>query len=289
MEENIFSHENEDSLNPEYNEQLRMENELLKLKIHAQYGGIPGSESSSNLPPEIENEFLKNVIAFEEQYHREHPPVKISTYLGNPVFKKSAELNDDEFEVESHRLAALMKSNCIFVDFIRERDDRFQYSFITEEFFDHETEFTVDIPGMMHCFIYEEFHPDHEMDIENRTEDFMQAWAKGDTEFANHYLASEFIQPDRIVLSLKELIIKLRRFFNSYRIIENFDYEILEIKFQLDPKNKPQGLGHAEGLVKYDAILESGERKSFEGPFKLYMALEYGWWSIVYFVMEGYN
>jgi len=50
-----------------------------------------------------------------------------------------------------------------------------------------------------------------------------------------------------------------------------------------------EGLGHAEGIVKYDAILESGERKSFEGPFKLYMSLHYEWWSIFYFVMEGFK
>lgn len=287
MEESIFSHENEESLNPEQEEQLRMENEFLRLKIQAQFGGMSGG--SPDLPPEIENEFLKHVMAFEEQYSGEYKPVKVAAFLGNPVFRKSEDLNEKEFETESNRLAELLKSKSISIDFLRDRDDRFQYKFITEELFEHESDFGVTLPGMMHCFIYEEFHPDHEMDIENRTEDFMNAWFKRDTEFANHYLTNVFIQPDGKVLPLEELTIKLRQIFDSYRAFENFDYKIFEIKFQLHPDSEPHGLGHAEGFVKYDAILESGERKSFAGPFKLYMSLEYEWWSVYYFVMEGFH
>ncbi|HEX3078979.1 MAG TPA: hypothetical protein VHQ04_00890 [Puia sp.] len=286
MEENIFSPENEEPFNPENEEQLRMENELLRLKIQAQFGGVSGNEGS--LPPEIENEFLRHVMAFEEQFNGEHKPIKISVFLGNPVFRNSDELNDAEFKKESSRLAALMKLKNISVDFLRERDDRFQYKFITEELFQHETDFAVNLPGMMNCFIYEEFHPDHEMDIENRTADFMNAWSERRTEFASHYLAHEFIQPDGTVLTLDETVIKLQQLFDSYRTFENFEYKIFEIKFQLETDKEPQGLGNAEGVVKYDAILESGERKSFEGPFKLYLSLQYEWWSIFYFVMEGF-
>jgi len=52
---------------------------------------------------------------------------------------------------------------------------------------------------------------------------------------------------------------------------------------------KFQGIGHSEGMVKYNAILESGERKTIEGPFKLYMTRDFDWWSIMYFVMAGFN
>lgn len=287
MKESIFSNENEEFLNLEKTEQLRMENEVLRLKIQAQFGGMPGS--SEQLPPEIENQFLKQVLAFEESYTTKTKKVKISEMLGRPVFRKSEELNDAEFESESERLAALLNSKSISIDFIRERDDRFQYKFITEEFFEYETDLLISIPGMMHCFIYEEFHPDHEMDIENRTNEFMNAWFKRETEFAKFFLSDVFIQPDGKVLSREELKIKLRDFFDSYSSFENCAFRIQEIKFQLQTEREPQGLGHAEGMVKYDAILESGERKTFEGPFKLYLSLQYEWWSVFYFVMEGFN
>ena len=287
MKESIFSNENEEFLNLEQTEQLRMENEVLRLKIQAQFGGMHGG--SEELPPEIENQFLKQVLAFEESYTTKTKKVKISEMLGHPVFRKSEELNDAEFESESERLAELLKSKSISIDFIRERDDRFQYKFITEEFFEYETDLLISLPGMMHCFCYEEFHPDHEMDIENRTKEFMNAWFERQTEFANYYLSDAFIQPDGKVLSLEELKVKLRDFFDSWSSFEKCEFRILEIKFQLQNDREPYGLGHAEGMVRYDAILESGKRKTFEGPFKLYLSLQYEWWNVFYFVMEGFN
>ncbi|MEO6167609.1 MAG: hypothetical protein ABIO46_14470 [Chitinophagales bacterium] len=286
MEENIFSQENEEPLNPEREEQLQVENELLKLKIQAQFGGMSGS--SGDLPPEIENEFLKHVMAFEQQFNGEHKPVKMVSFLGNPVFRQPEGLGDREFKLESKKLTDLLYEKGISVDFLRDRDDRFQYKFITEELFEHESDFGVNLQGMMHCFIYEEFHPDHEMDIEDRTRDFMHAWLQRTTEYANHYLAKAFIQPNGKVCLLEQLTLRLQQLFDSYKAFENFDYKIFEIKFQLHPDQEPRGLGHAEGIVKYDAILENGERKSVEGPFKLYLVLEHDWWSIFYFVMEGF-
>ena len=52
-------------------ENLRMENELLRLKIQAEHGGQ--SHTSGELPPEIENMFLKNVMAFEQNYAKAKP------------------------------------------------------------------------------------------------------------------------------------------------------------------------------------------------------------------------
>lgn len=45
----------------------------------------------------------------------------------------------------------------------------------------------------------------------------------------------------------------------------------------------------AEGAVKYDAVLTTGETVHLEGPFKLYLSNEDGWWSIFYFVFPGFD
>ena len=46
-------------------EDLRMENELLKLKMQAERGGVfVGGE---DIPPEIENDWLQNILRFEEE------------------------------------------------------------------------------------------------------------------------------------------------------------------------------------------------------------------------------
>lgn len=69
------------TLKPEHSgkiplEAIRMENELLKLKISAENGAHFGT--APGLLPEIENQFLKNVIDFEKRF----AAGPYSSYLG---------------------------------------------------------------------------------------------------------------------------------------------------------------------------------------------------------------
>ena len=66
-------------------ENLRVENELLRLKMQAELGG--NSYTSPGLDPQIENEFLKNVMAFENS-HANSQPATVFDILGKPYFKK---------------------------------------------------------------------------------------------------------------------------------------------------------------------------------------------------------
>ena len=77
----------EEQFSDDPEEQLKMENEILKLKLNAELGGR--FESLTDIPADIENLFLKNVIAFEH----EHANADIKTVhdvLGNPEYVKSA-------------------------------------------------------------------------------------------------------------------------------------------------------------------------------------------------------
>ena len=115
------------SNNPEQN--LRIENEILRMKLKAELGGTYGG--SDNLPPEIENEFLKNILAFEHEFANAKM-VKLAALLGNPVIKKEQEIDDDTIVAELERLEELLEQKNIVTDFIRPRDDRFKYKFITD-------------------------------------------------------------------------------------------------------------------------------------------------------------
>jgi len=290
MEDNQIFPGRDETPDPEQQEKLRQENELLRMKIQAQFGGMSGT--SGELPPEIENEFLKNVLAFEEQHaSTEYTPVKVSSLLNKAEFKRVEDLGDEDFEKEWTRLQNLMEEKRIGVDFIRERDDRFKYKFITEELFDHETDGSMIIPAMNWNFIYEEFHPDHEREITDRTMEFLGGWFGLDTEKMKYGVISHFIQPDATILSQEEILAKIHLVFDSYRSFEDCKYHIFEVKFEMKESedDKLQAIGHSEGMVKYEAILENGERKTIEGPFKLYMTRDYDWWSIFYFVMAGFN
>lgn len=207
--------------------------------------------------------------------------------LGDPLFKKSVELNDEAFEDEWKRLQQLLKEKNISVDFIRPRDDRFQYTFIIEELFGQETN-GASMPGMACHFIYEEFHPDHRQEMTDRMMEFLKSWFERSTESMAYSLASQFMQPDASILSRNALLNKVQFIFDAYTGFQNCQYQVFEVKFELKEEEQLQGIGHVAGMVKYDACLESGDIQSFEGPFKFYMSREIDWWSIFYFVMPGF-
>jgi hypothetical protein len=273
----------DEPLSDDPEENLRMENELLKLKIQAQFGGF--SSEGGNLPPEIENEFLKNVLAFEENHGKEEPK-KMIEVLGNPSFKRQGELDDKSVKKEFKRLEKLLKINSIAVEFMRERDDRFKYTFITEELFNHHG--GTGFPGMTMHYIYEEFHPDHEMEIKRRTDDFIRHWFEREFNEYSLELDREFVLPNRKILSREDTIKKMQTVFDCFTEFKNEQIAIREVKFELYDESE-SGMGHSEGAVRYDAVMESGEVVHFEGPFKLYMCYRFGGWAICYFVFPGFE
>lgn len=273
----------EEKFSDDQQENLRMENELLKLKLQAQFGATLGE--GENLPPEIENQFLKNVYAFEQNLG-DYKPIKVFELLGKPDFPKAINLDDDSLKREYDRLMELIEKKSMAVDFIRPRNDRFMYQFITEELFDHETDNSM--PGMTKHFIYEEFHADHELDIRNRMDDFLRDWFRKEFNEFSSELGYQFILADGQILTREQTLTKIQNLFDCYTSFSNCQMALQEIKFQWNDETQT-GIGHAEGGVRYDAVLESGETVHFEGPFKLYLSNEGGWWSIFYFIFPGFE
>jgi hypothetical protein len=274
---------NDENFSDDPAENLRMENELLKLKLQAQFGATLGD--GGNLPADIENEFLKNVYAFE-QNQSTYQPIKVIEFLGKPHFQKAADLNDESLMKEYARLLELLNAKSIAIDFIRPREDRFKYQFITEELFEHTM--SGSMPGMTSHFIYEEFHPDHDLDIRNRTKDFLRDWFKREFNEYSSELGYQFILANGEILSREETLAKIKKVFDCYTSFTNCQVAAGEVKFQWNEETQT-GMGHAEGGVRFDATLESGETVHFEGPFKLYLSNEDGWWSIFYFVFPGFE
>ena len=148
------SHLQEFSNDPDEN--LRIENEIMKLKLQAEFGGI--HYGSENIPPQIENLFLKQVERFEREWcHSQSNFIKVYDFLGKPKFIKPKDLRLSEAEAQLSRILELLAEKNIQVHFLRQYHPLLKYKFLTEKLFQHEIE-NISVPGWTMNFIYEEFH-----------------------------------------------------------------------------------------------------------------------------------
>ena len=263
-------------------EQMRIENALLKLKIQAELGA--SFHEMTDLPPEVERGFLENVLKFEEQFSKSESKT-VAEVLGNPVFQPAFEMDDESLEMELSELEDLLEERSIAVDFLADYPARTRYEFITEELFFHEV-FILPVDGMTMHFTYEEFHPNHKYDIEQVTDNFMRQWFEREFGEYSFEIADHLVLPGEIVISKGDLLEKLAAVFDSYVKFENEEFFIGNISFQFEEDGT--GLGHSEGAVRYDATLESGEVVHFEASYILYMQNINEIWEIFYFDLPGF-
>ena len=265
---------------------LLVENELLMLKLSAEFGAecIPGS---NDIPPVVVNEFLKSVYAFEKKFREPRPLVRIHDKIGKPFFKKEEELPDKQLSRELKRLMKLLHDHRLELDVLGEYPDRRIYKFLTEELFIHEME-DLDMQGYISHFCYEEFHPNNEMDIRQRSVEFLTEWFDRKLNNCSRQLADMFIHPDSRTFSKEEVLERIQNLFASYISFSNCQYMIDRISFEWET-DKCCGKGYVEGSLKYDALMENREIIHIEGPFRFYLTNENRWWSIFYFVFPGFS
>jgi hypothetical protein len=274
-------------------ENLRIENEILKLKMQAERDAVFGG--NEDLPAEVEAEFLKNVQMFEDSFDKARE-VTVYECIGKPSFKKIDELKPEEAEKDLKKIMELMQSKNIILDMQGQYELSVIYKFITEELFQEQIR-EVNFPGYVHRFIYEEFYPNHDIEIGNTAQVFLNHWfEKGFDEDSTEF-SSQLVTAEGGIFSREEVIAKLCNCLNSYHSFSNIKFKGSETSFEWNDEEKKarpdgpvgRGMGHAEGIFSYDADIESGETIHIEGPFKLYMINETGWWQIFYFVFPGFG
>lgn len=276
----------EEKFSEDPEENLRMQNDFLKMKMMAESGAVFGG--SNDLPADIENQFLKNVLEFEKA-NSDEKSRSINEILGKPDFGDEKNLNEEKFKTEFDKLERLLKNNNIHVEFNRQRDDRFKYKFITKELFEHTTSF-VPVKGMSTYFLYEEFHPDHELEINDLTHLFLNDFLERNLDENIHYINNQFLEPGGNIVSLEELIKRFQSLYEAVPRFENTSFSIDKIDFELnESEGKPTGMGFGEGVINYDLIFRDGRRKEIHGPFKIYFSREWDCWSICFFYLAGFN
>jgi len=204
----------EENIEPKGNDHLKEENDFLKMKMMLEHGAEFGS--SKDLPPAIENEFLRSVMEFEKQFER-GGRIKVFDKLGQPHhFRPANEVPESEIENEWMKLYEFMQERGIELSVCSPNvKSRELYRFTVEELFESETD-NIDMPGMMTCFIYDEFHPDIGYDNSRIAVEQCMHYFFDKAHFYDHHFAKKVRVNQHMNLSRSELKYVVQNFKNQY-------------------------------------------------------------------------
>jgi predicted HicB family RNase H-like nuclease len=208
------------------------ENEFLKLKMMAEFGGnFMGSE---NLPADVENMFLKQIMSFHKRQN-DAKLVPIYKYIGEPEYNHVNDLSEKEVTRDLKKIMRLLKKYNIGLEVLAPTPEREIYRFITEELFKHEIEDTK-VKGWVNQFIYEEFHPNAEYDVKNAVHFALLSLFDKEAAFF-HEQFSETMK-DRLGLSTdsEELREKIEAFQSQFYNVTLVHYDFVRVS--VDRENK---------------------------------------------------
>lgn len=155
----MTTHQQEDFLfdeDPETN--LRIENEVLRLKLQAEQGALIYTDD--DLPPELEAEFLSHVQEFEQAWQQANKK-KLYLLIGQPLFIPEENLNDQQLDAALQHILEILEENAMSVDMPEGTDPRTLYSFITEYLFEQEVE-DMQVEGLRRHFIFNEDYSEND-------------------------------------------------------------------------------------------------------------------------------
>jgi len=213
-------------------EDLYMENEIMKVEIEQRLGGVFATNSEESIDPEIENMFLKQIMAFDnnkENFIKTTP----ANLIGNVNFPPSSELSPAQLSKQLDRLIKKLYKVNINVDFLANYTELVKYNFLRDELIHEEIEH-LDIPGMIHGFIYEEFHPNHDFDIRNIFKVFYYFLESDADDISSlKHIMQKNILFNNEKYNLEEFAQKIRYYKLSNNFIATMHYFIENISIEL--------------------------------------------------------
>jgi hypothetical protein len=267
-------------------EQLREENDFLKMKLMLEKGAeFHESAESKELPPEVENVFLKNIMELERQFE-ESKVVKIFDKIKRPShFKPPAEISDEEAETAWAELLSHMNEHGIHLDACSPKVSKKElYRFALEELFEEEIN-DMNIPGIMHGFIYDEYHPDYEYENKRLSVEhaIRMILRKEPMEWMFGFYNADLRLNDHHPLSEIEFKSKINTFKTCYDSFE--EPTISDVECVLEPERcSVQGCYSVTVLIGHEKIILAGNWQTF-----LEKHGELGYWYIHGVEIQGIN
>ena len=234
-------------------------------------------------PPEPYNSWEEYFDDFDRQLE-EASPITVRKRIGNPNLRPPDDIADSEMEEELDKLIELLHASNVVIDFIHEIGDREAYRFIVEELL-NETMDDIHIPDMYSHFIYEEFHPNDEDDVELWTGEFLDTFFKEGTGGSFIPIGDkELYDADGKPISQKEFRKQIDEFHALYPVVTEHKYEIHSLRIEGDYATVEVETSWA-GLNQLEqAIL----RHHGTSALKLKRSLDIGW-DVIQAKIVGWN
>ena len=266
-------------------EKLKAENDFLKMKMMLEQGAQFGGNESGELPIDIENEFLRNVMAFEKQFAKERKTIKLFDKLGKPTqFKPASEIPDGEIDKAWNEIHNFLAEHSINLDVCSPNiSNRELYRFTVEELFEYETD-DMNLPGWTTNFIYDEFHPDPVYDNSRMVEQDLikDIFRKGDFFYEINFDDAGFVFNNKLYENRAPFFELLKKFKSLFDEIKMAECNITNC--EVDGSNC---------IVKgnYKASAKTGnEEMNFGGDFKVGLILnDMDYWYFKNIQIDGFN
>jgi hypothetical protein len=257
---------------------LRRKNSILKKKIEAMSGNY---ETINPLPPEVENQFLENTIAFEEQYQKRRKLQTVFKRIGKPNgFKPVIEIPEENIEQEWNELYYYLLEHGIDLQVCSPNiGPRELYRFATEELFKKKTESFI-IPGLTTCFIYDEFHPDHAYDNQVIASSYCIERFFNRREFYDHHFAKKIAVNNHKKLLFEEFTKLVKGFWRKSDKPKSFEVKVID-----SVVNK--SFGKVSGTYKISASKMILNSKPQNWYVELVFDRKCNWWRINNIQIEG--
>ena len=257
-------------------------NESKKRELEEKYG-MDFSKGESKAPPEIEEQWLNYIDQFEQQF--EHAKaITVREFIGNPSVMPLSEIPPEKLDEELERLVELMLEHEVILDFLAPTPLEEKYRFITEEFLDEEIS-DMRIPGMHHRYIYEEFHPNDELDIQDTTRHFLGFFLDREPEFFKHHFAkTDLCNGNGQPATLDQVMGQINCFYESVLVFVDVAVENIRCSIEGD-------VATSEADVAWQGLAADGIKEiSHSGVAKLQLKKsEYGGWDVTQFRVPGFE
>ncbi len=263
---------------------LKSENEFLKMKLMLEHGAEFGKmETEGEVPANIENDFLNYIAEYEKQA-AERKTIKVFDRIKRPThFKPASEIQDDEIDNAWNELHDYLNKYHIDLAVCSPNiSNRELYRFATEELFDYEMD-DIFIPGGMTCFTYDEFYPDHKYDntrhaveycigtiLEKDPITWMPLLPSENLRINDHYPLTE--------TEFKEILNRFKEAYDDITI-----NEVKDLDFLIDEK-----LCQVKGIYDINTKLQS-EELSLKGNWTVEFNWDGTFWEVVNVQIEGIN